>query len=136
MAADKKPEDSSKGRAHPDRSGSPRSGKPHRNPAPSSGSSRRPPTPPAAPRTRSDSKPKPATAPKPMIGLPMAAEGRAVPEAAIDGVVYIAYGEHGDDVAFELSEDLQEAIEILEQMRDDGFRAKLYQAHEIDDIIK
>jgi hypothetical protein len=66
-----------------------------------------------------------------MIELPMA-DGADVPEAQIEGMTYITYGELGDDVAFELTEDLQEALEILEQMKDDGFKTKLFQAQEIE----
>ena len=71
-----------------------------------------------------------------MIDLPMAPGSEPVPEAAVDGMVYITYGEHGDDVAFELSADLKEALEILAQMRDDGFTAKLFQAQEIDVVVE
>ena len=54
------------------------------------------------------------------------------PRENTDGLVFIAYAEREDDVAFEITEDLEEALGIVEQMRDDGFVPKLYQAHEIE----
>ena len=62
----------------------------------------------------------------------MAPGAADVPEDAIDGMTYIAYGEMGDDVGFELTDDLEEALEILEQMQGDGFKVKLFQAQEIE----
>jgi hypothetical protein len=62
----------------------------------------------------------------------MAESAESAPEGAFDGMVYIAYGEHGDEYAFELSDELPEAVAIVQQMRDDGFTAKLFQAHEVD----
>ncbi len=47
-------------------------------------------------------------------------------------MTYIAYGEMEDDVAFELSDNLEEALEILEAMQEDGFSIKLFQAQEIE----
>ena len=46
-------------------------------------------------------------------------------------MVYIAYGEKGDDVAFELCDEIEEAFGVFEIMREDGFKPKLYQAQEI-----
>jgi hypothetical protein len=128
------------GHASPDRSGGARGGKPQRNPQPridsEPGRTRQPSERHAPPsKSRNDRRPG-QPQPSKRIDLPMAAGGTKVPEAAIDGVVYIAYGEMGDDVAFELSEDLQEAIEIVAQMREDGFGAKLFQAHEIDIVVE
>jgi hypothetical protein len=61
------------------------------------------------------------------------AEG--VPESDVEGMTYITYGEQGDDVAFEITDDLEEALGIMEQMVDDGFKVKLFQAIEID-VVK
>jgi hypothetical protein len=47
-------------------------------------------------------------------------------------LTYIAYGERGEDVAFELSENLEEAVEIYESMKEDGFKVKLFQAQELE----
>jgi hypothetical protein len=46
-------------------------------------------------------------------------------------MVYIAYGEMGEDVAFDTTDDLSEGIMITNQMRDDGFEAKLFQGRVI-----
>jgi hypothetical protein len=47
-------------------------------------------------------------------------------------LTYIAYGERGDDVAFELSESLEEIVEIYESMKEDGFAVKIFQAQELE----
>jgi hypothetical protein len=53
-----------------------------------------------------------------------------------DGWTYISYGERGDDVAFEISDDLEEALEIYQSMQEDGFAVRLYQAHELQVIAE
>ncbi len=64
------------------------------------------------------------------VELPVAVEEE--PEIEEEGMTYIAYAERGEDVAFELSEDLEEALEIYQSMKDDGFSPRLYQAREIE----
>ena len=49
-----------------------------------------------------------------------------------ENLTYIAYGERGEDVAFELSDNIEEAVEIYESMKEDGFTVKLYQAQELE----
>ena len=45
---------------------------------------------------------------------------------------YIVIGEAGEDVAFEVCEDLEIALGVREAMIEDGFAVKLYQAVEIE----
>lgn len=45
---------------------------------------------------------------------------------------YIVVGEAGEDVAFEVCEDLEIALGVREAMIEDGFAVKLYQAVEIE----
>ncbi len=45
---------------------------------------------------------------------------------------YIVVGEAGEDVAFEVCEDLEIALGVREAMLEDGFAVKLYQAVEIE----
>ena len=45
---------------------------------------------------------------------------------------YIVVGEAGEDVAFEVCEDLEIALGVREAMMEDGFAVKLYQAVEIE----
>lgn len=47
---------------------------------------------------------------------------------------YIVVGEAGEDVAFEVCEDLEIALGVREAMMEDGFGVKLYQAIEIEII--
>jgi len=49
-----------------------------------------------------------------------------------ENLTYIAYGERGEDVAFELSDSIEEAVEIYESMKEDGFKVKLFQAQELE----
>jgi len=53
-----------------------------------------------------------------------------------DGWTYISYGERGEDVAFEISDDLEEALEIYQSMQEDGFAVRLYQAHELQVVTE
>jgi len=45
---------------------------------------------------------------------------------------YIVVGEAGEDVAFEVCEDLEIALGVREAMMEDGFAVKIYQAVEIE----
>jgi len=53
-----------------------------------------------------------------------------------EGLTYIAYGERGEEVAFELSEDIEEALELLSSMKDDGFAVRLFQATELEVVVE
>ena len=70
-----------------------------------------------------------------MINLPVAGNPDEDTESQADEMTYIAYGEQNDEVAFELSEDLEEALEIMEQMQEDGYTVRLFQAQEIE-VVK
>lgn len=61
--------------------------------------------------------------------LPMASEPG---DGAGDGLIYIAYAERDDDVAFEMCDDLEEALGVYQIMKEDGFKPRLYQASEIE----
>lgn len=146
MPSNNRPADPRRSRSAPGRTGAPHPGKPQRTPQPRTEpggarperpAERREPSvrqaPGSTPRN-SGRRSEPPVKSK-LIDLPMAAGSERVPEAAIDGMVYIAYGENGDDVAFELSDEIEEAVAIVEQMREDGFAAKLFQAVEIDIVM-
>ncbi len=49
-----------------------------------------------------------------------------------DEETYIVVGEAGEDVAFEVCEDLEIALGVRDAMLEDGFAVKLYQAVEIE----
>jgi hypothetical protein len=66
-----------------------------------------------------------------MQQLPMA-DTEEPSEYPAENLTYIAYGEREEDVAFELTEDLEEAVEIYQSMKDDGFKVKLFQAQELE----
>lgn len=53
-----------------------------------------------------------------------------------EGLTYIAYGERGEEVAFELSEDIEEALELLSSMKEDGFAVRLFQATELEVVVE
>jgi hypothetical protein len=53
-------------------------------------------------------------------------------ETEEDDDTYIVVGEAGEDVAFEVCEDLEIALGVREAMMEDGFAVKLYQAVEIE----
>ena len=45
---------------------------------------------------------------------------------------FIVIGEAGEDVAFEVCEDIEIALGVRDAMVEDGFKVKLYQATEIE----
>jgi len=45
---------------------------------------------------------------------------------------FIVVGEAGEDVAFEVCEDLEIALGVREAMQEDGFTVRLFQATEIE----
>lgn len=49
-----------------------------------------------------------------------------------DEETYIVVGEAGEDVAFEVCEDLEIALGVREAMQEDGFTVRLFQATEIE----
>ena len=53
-------------------------------------------------------------------------------ETEEDDETYIVVGEAGEDVAFEVCEDLEIALGVREAMMEDGFAVKMYQAVEIE----
>ena len=53
-------------------------------------------------------------------------------ETEEDDETYIVVGEAGEDVAFEVCEDLEIALGVRDAMMEDGFAVKLYQAVEIE----
>jgi hypothetical protein len=54
------------------------------------------------------------------------------PEPAGDEkLLYFAYGENGDDIAFEICDDIEEAFGVYQIMKEDGFTPRLFQASEI-----
>jgi len=53
-------------------------------------------------------------------------------ETEEDEETYIVVGEAGEDVAFEVCEDMEIALGVREAMMEDGFAVKLYQAVEIE----
>jgi len=52
-----------------------------------------------------------------------------------EGATYIVVGEAGDDVAFELCEDLDTAIEVRALMIEDGFSVRLFEANELEVVL-
>ena len=66
---------------------------------------------------------------KPPIPLTLVDSSDDVDE---DEETYIVVGEAGEDVAFEVCEDLEIALGVREAMMEDGFAVKLYQAVEIE----
>ena len=52
-----------------------------------------------------------------------------------EGVTYIVVGEAGEDVAFELCEDLDTAIEVRALMIEDGFSVRLFEANELEVVL-
>ena len=49
-----------------------------------------------------------------------------------DPETYIVVGEAGEDVAFEVCEDIEIALGVRDAMLEDGFAVKMYQATEIE----
>ncbi len=74
--------------------------------------------------------PAPKDAPrKPPVPLTLVDQSDEIDE---DEETYIVVGEAGEDVAFEVCEDLEIALGVREAMLEDGFAVKLYQAVEIE----
>jgi len=69
--------------------------------------------------------------------LPIAADSdSSFGNGSDEGWTYISYGERGEDVAFEISDNLEEAVEIYQSMKEDGFATKLFQAHELEVVTE
>ena len=66
---------------------------------------------------------------KPMVPLTLVGQDDETEE---DEETYIVVGEAGEDVAFEVCEDLEIALGVREAMMEDGFAVKMYQAVEIE----
>jgi hypothetical protein len=66
---------------------------------------------------------------KPPVPLTLVDQGD---QAGDDDETYIVVGEAGEDVAFEVCEDLEIALGVREAMQEDGFAVRLYQAVEIE----
>jgi hypothetical protein len=66
---------------------------------------------------------------KPAIPLTLVDQG-ALP--VDDEETYIVVGEAGEDVAFEVCEDLDIALGVREAMLEDGFTVRLFQATEVE----
>lgn len=66
---------------------------------------------------------------RPMVPLTLVGQDDEVEE---DDETYIVVGEAGEDVAFEVCEDLEIALGVRDAMMEDGFAVKLYQAVEIE----
>lgn len=66
---------------------------------------------------------------KPPVPLTLVDQGSDIEE---EEETYIVVGEAGEDVAFEVCEDLEIALGVREAMMEDGFAVKLYQAIEIE----
>ena len=49
---------------------------------------------------------------------------------------YIVVGEAGEDVAFEICEDLEIALGVRDAMQEDGFVVRMFQAQEIDIVVE
>ena len=66
---------------------------------------------------------------KPPVPLTLIDQGNEFEE---EEETYIVVGEAGEDVAFEVCEDLEIALGVRDAMMEDGFAVKLYQAVEIE----
>lgn len=49
-----------------------------------------------------------------------------------EDALFIVVGESGDDIAFELCEDIDIAVGVRDAMQEDGFQVRVFQAVEID----
>ncbi len=67
---------------------------------------------------------------KPPIPLTLIDGGDGDEDEAAE--TYIVVGEAGEDVAFEVCEDLEIALGVREAMQEDGFAVRLYEAVEIE----
>ncbi len=70
------------------------------------------------------------TARRPPIPLTLIDGGDGEEDEAAE--TYIVVGEAGEDVAFEVCEDLEIALGVREAMQEDGFAVRLYEAVEIE----
>lgn len=68
---------------------------------------------------------------KPPVPLTLIDQGSDVED---DEDTYIVVGEAGEDVAFEVCEDLEIALGVRDAMMEDGFTVKMYQAAEVEII--
>ena len=66
---------------------------------------------------------------KPPVPLTLLDQGSELED---DEETYIVVGEAGEDVAFEVCEDLEIALGVRDAMMEDGFAVRLYQAVEIE----
>lgn len=66
---------------------------------------------------------------KPPIPLTLAGQGG---EEFMEEETFIVVGEAGEDVAFEVCEDLEIALGVRDAMQEDGFTVRLFQATEIE----
>jgi hypothetical protein len=66
---------------------------------------------------------------KPTIPLTLVDQGNEFEE---EEETYIVIGEAGEDVAFEVCEDIEIALGVRDAMMEDGFAVKMYQAVEIE----
>ena len=63
---------------------------------------------------------------------------KVIPNDEVQGsedAAYIVVGEAGDDVAFELCEDLETAIEVRALMIEDGFAVRVFEANELEIVL-
>ena len=65
----------------------------------------------------------------PPVPLTLIDQGGDVSE---EDETFIVVGEAGEDVAFEICEDLEIAMGVKEAMEEDGFQVRLFQANEIE----
>jgi hypothetical protein len=49
-----------------------------------------------------------------------------------DDAMFIVVGEAGEDIAFELCEDIDIAVGVRDAMQEDGFQVRVFQAVEIE----
>ncbi len=70
---------------------------------------------------------------KPMVPLTLLDDSSEILE---EEATFIVIGEAGEDVAFEVCEDLDIAISVREAMMEDGFSVRLFQATEIEVVTE
>jgi len=66
---------------------------------------------------------------KPSVPLSLVDQGATEME---DEETFIVVGEAGEDVAFEICEDLEIALGVREAMQEDGFAVRMFQATEVE----
>ncbi len=69
---------------------------------------------------------------KPPVPLTLLDQGSDVEDDEDTEDTYIVVGEAGEDVAFEVCEDLEIALGVRDAMLEDGFTVKMYQAAEVE----